>query len=257
MTVFVPYCGAPPVPGSEVWNFDPKLIAVLAVATLSLYWWSSILREPNRRQRGALLAGMLVLALGFISPLCNISVALFSARETQHVIFTLIAAPLIASGLAGERTSLAGSARGASAVAATLAFFGVFWIWHTPLAYDETLRNNGVYWLMHLSTIGAALALWLVAFRSSGLVAFLIVTATGLQMSLLGALLTFAAQPLFSVHKLTTSAWGVTWLQDQQLGGLLMWVPAGLLMTLYSVFALGSLLNRMNAAERAPLESVA
>ena len=102
-----------------------------------------------------------------------------------------------------------------------------------PAAYDKTLRNNSAYCLMHISTIGAALALWLVAFRSSGLVAFLIVTATGLQMSLLGALLTFAGEPLFSVHKPTTSAWGLTWLQDQQLGGLLMWVPAGLLMTLY------------------------
>jgi len=126
-----------------------------------------------------------------------------------------------------------------------------------PAAYDETLTNNTVYWLMHVSTIGAALTLWLVAFRSSGLVAFLIVTATGLQMSLLGALLTFAAAPLFTVHALTTSAWGLTWLQDQQLGGLLMWVPAGLLMTLYSVVALGSLLNRMNVADRAPFESVA
>jgi putative membrane protein len=62
-------------------------------------------------------------------------------------------------------------------------------------------------------------------------------------MSLLGALLTFAAVPLFSVHEFTTAAWGLTWLQDQQLGGLVMWVPAGLLMTAYSALAFGAALR--------------
>jgi putative membrane protein len=67
--------------------------------------------------------------------------------------------------------------------------------------------------------------------------------ASGVQVSLLGALLTFAAVPLFSVHEFTTAAWGLTWLQDQQLGGLVMWVPAGLLLTAYSALAFASALR--------------
>ncbi len=80
-----------------------------------------------------------------------------------------------------------------------------------PAAYDKTLRNNSAYCLMHISTRSAPVGLLAGRIAVSGLVAFLIVTATGLQMSLLGALLTFAGEPLFSVHKLTTSAWGLTW----------------------------------------------
>ena len=45
------------------------------------------------------------------------------------------------------------------------------------------------------------------------------------------------------MHEFTTSAWGLTWLQDQQLGGLVMWVPAGLLLTAYSVLAFGAALR--------------
>jgi putative membrane protein len=257
MTVFIPYCGTPPVPGSESWNFDPKLIAGLALSAVLVHWRSTRTRDASHWRNVTAPAGMVVLALAFVSPLCNLSVALFSARAAQHMLLTLVAAPLIASGLVRAGASLDGWVRARCALAATLLFAGVFWIWHTPAAYDETLRNNLVYWLMHVSTIGAALVLWLVVYKSSGLVAFLVVSATGLQMSLLGAVLTFAGRPLYSVHASTTSAWGLTWLQDQQVGGLLMWVPAGLLLTLYSVFALGSMFVRMNAAGRAPLESVA
>ena len=89
----------------------------------------------------------------------------------------------------------------------------------------------------------AALVLWIAVFNSSGPLAFLVLFASGVQMSLLGALLTFAAVPLFSVHEFTTAAWGLTWLQDQQLGGLVMWVPAGLLLTAYSALAFASALR--------------
>ena len=193
--------------------------------------------------------GWLLLALAFISPLCNLSVALFSARVTQHMIIALIAAPMIARGLifAPERAG----PWGAAAWVATLAFAAIFWIWHSPVFYDETLRNNVVYWLMHVTTIAAALALWMAVFNSSAPLAFLLLFVTGVQMSLLGALLTFAAVPLFSVHEFTTAAWGLTWLEDQQLGGLLMWVPAGLLLTVYSVLAFGAAL-RLDAPVASP-----
>jgi putative membrane protein len=250
MAAFVPYCGEPPIPGSEVWNLDPKLLAGLFLAGLVAYRFSERAgAADDKLRRASVFSGLGVLGFAFVSPLCNVSVALFSARATQHVIVALIAAPLIAKALVPRRAQDRSSDLGAP-VGATLVFAVVFWFWHSPAAYDETLRNNAVYWLMHLSTVGAALFLWRLAFRSNELASFLIITVTGLQMTLLGALLTFAAQPLFSVHEFTTAAWGLTWLQDQQLGGLVMWAPAGLLLTGYSIFALGRLLGRMEAADR-------
>ena len=108
---------------------------------------------------------------------------------------TLVAAPLIARGLAPALTPASARNSHAFAWAATFGFAAIFWIWHSPLFYDETLRSNVVYWLMHVTTIAAALALWTAVFTSSAALAFLLLFVTGVQMSLLGALLTFAAAP--------------------------------------------------------------
>jgi putative membrane protein len=237
---FVPYCGSAPANGALHWNLDPVLIVVLVVLALAHFGFA--------RSRGAAKTGLcvsafgwLLLALAFISPLCNLSVALFSARVTQHMVIALIAMPMIARGLVSVPE--ARRSWGNAAWVVTPVFAAVFWIWHSPVFYNETLRSNVVYWLMHATTIAAALALWMAVFNSSAPLAFLVLFVSGLQMSLLGALLTFAAVPLFSVHEFTTAAWGLTWLQDQQLGGLVMWVPAGLLLTAYSALAFASALR--------------
>jgi putative membrane protein len=167
---------------------------------------------------------------------------------------TLVAAPLIAQAfMASEaRSRWKDSTFFAGSTAA--AFAAIFWAWHTPALYDATLQNNVVYWTMHATTFAGALAVSLAVFGSSAPVAFLVIFATGLQMSLLGALLTFANVPLFAVHEFTAAAWGLTSLQDQQLGGLLMWVPAGLLLTAYSVVAFGRALQGLDARFLSPLE---
>ena len=253
MAGFIPYCGSPPVPGALHWNLDPVLISgLLIMAVTHLAFASS--RGVAKRELGACAFGWLILSLAFISPLCNLSVALFAARVAQHMAIALVATPLIARGLvfalAGRRpwTGIAWAATGA--------FAAIFWIWHSPAFYDETVRSNVVYWLMHGTTIAGALVLWVAIFNSSAPLAFLVLFATGVQMSLLGALLTFATVPLFSVHQFTTAAWGLTWLQDQQLGGLVMWVPAGLLLTAYSAFAFGAAL-RLDAGVGSPVEEKA
>jgi putative membrane protein len=169
---------------------------------------------------------------------------------------TLVAAPLIAWGFMPAWRDTSWPRGIVFPWVSTVGFAAIFWIWHSPLFYDETLKNNLVYWLMHVTTFGAALALWVSVFSSSAPLAFLLLFATGVQMSLLGALLTFAAVPLFTVHEFTTAAWGLSWLEDQQLGGLLMWVPAGLLLTAYSVVAFGAAL-RLGAPLAAPEEDKA
>ena len=244
---FVPYCGVAPVPGAEAWNLDPALLAGLAIGLAGGV--SIIVRSKGRSQDLLFFAaGWATLALAFVSPLCNVSVALFSARALQHMILTLVAAPLLVRGLIGSFQGRR-PVGGVFAVSSAIAFTLCFWFWHSPFAYDATLENNAVYWAMHATMLGSALALWVAVFRSRGLIAFSIVSAISLQMSMLGALLTFASAPFYQVHALTTAAWELTWAQDQQLGGLLMWVPAGLLLVLYSATALAFSLRESEEPE--------
>jgi putative membrane protein len=102
------------------------------------------------------------------------------------------------------------------------------WFWHAPGPYDATFSSDLIYWLMHITIIGTALMLWSVLLEPTreGTVATLAVGAVStLQMTFLGALITMTSHLLYAPHILTPYAWGLTQAADQQLGGLIMWVP--------------------------------
>jgi putative membrane protein len=250
-----PYCGAPPVPGALAWNTDPVLAAALIAAAV-LYAIGAARKPVSGRAQACFWSGWLLTSLALVSPLCNLSVALFSARVGQHVILTTLAAPLLVLGRV-ERILLllpGAPARfqdtqfnfGALGQAlATTVFALVMWAWHVPGLYDATFRSTFVYWGMHASFIGAALLLWFAALRSADSIGtvFAALIATMLQMSLLGAWLTFAGRPLFAVHADTTWPWGLSQLQDQQLGGLIMWVVGGFFLTAGALVVLADYLS--------------
>lgn len=206
------YCGPAPLPAElwTRWNFDPLLLAAL----LALAW---MLRRDRAGQ-----AAVLVLVVAFVSPLCAASSALFSARVVHHVLLVAVAAPLLAR---AWPTRLPGHPAPAFAVSTTL-----LWAWHLPVAYDLALAHVGVYWLMQLSLLGSALWFWQAVFapQRQPVEALYYVVAGFAQMGMLGAILTFAPTPLYAAHAVAPLAWGLTPLADQQLAGLLMWVPAGL-----------------------------
>ncbi|WP_235937823.1 cytochrome c oxidase assembly protein [Pseudoroseicyclus tamaricis] len=206
------YCGAPPPPSDlwSRWNLDPVLIAALLVLAVAL-----------RRDRAA-LAGVGVLALAFISPLCALSSALFSARVVHHLLLVAVAAPLLAQALRGRRTE--------SLALPTAISAAVLWAWHLPAAYDLALSNVAVYWLMQLTLVGTATWFWHAVLngRASPVERMAFIIAGFAQMGMLGALLTFAPQQLYAAHVIAPFLWGITPLADQQLGGLIMWVPAGI-----------------------------
>ena len=250
---YVPYCGEAPIPGEVSWNIDPVLISIFCVVGASYMLGCRRIQTLAIRERCYFGLGLFIAAAALVSPLCNLSVALFSARVTQHVILTLIAAPLIVLGRA--ESAIAGMQKwGPSrstrqprfgAAASGVAYAAAMWTWHMPGPYDATLRSDAVYWLMHITTFGSALAMWHFLLRRDQSHAGTTVTAvgTGIQMSLLGALLTLAPSPLFVVHYTTTWPWGLSPLQDQQLGGVIMWVLAGTLFTAYGLAAFASWLD--------------
>ncbi|HEY5677032.1 MAG TPA: cytochrome c oxidase assembly protein [Myxococcales bacterium] len=257
------YCGAPPVP-AELWlrwNLDPVLLLTLA-ACLVLYLLAGRRAGLHAGRRALFVAGWLASALALVSPLCSLSVALFSARVGQHMFLAAIAAPLVALGRPGlavralrRRDSSRGRGEGRGAYEPLLAagaFAAVLWCWHTPGPYELTFKSTVVYWFMHLTLFGTALWLWsslLDAADERLGAAIAAALLTGLQMSLLGAIITFAGRPLYAPHLLTTGAWGLSPMDDQQLGGVLMWVPAGVVFVGALVGGTAALLHRL---ERAP-----
>ena len=221
MVVLVPYCGSPPLPGALLtrFNWDPVLItALLVLAAIHIAW------QPERARRTYAACGWGIAAFALISPLCALSVSLFSARVAQHMILILAAAPLLALALPGASPRFAR----ARLWSACSIFFVALWFWHMPRPYDATFASTFVYWTMHVTLFGSAVLLWRELLQNGHQHTVDVLTAgalTSMQMGMLGAVLTMAARPLFFWHLTTTQAWGLTPLEDQQLGGVFMWVP--------------------------------
>ena len=174
----------------------------------------------RRRKAGVVAVG--VLALAFVSPLCALSSALFSARVVHHVLLVAVAAPLLAMAVpARDRKGI---------VVPFVMSTAALWAWHVPAAYDAALASVPLYWAMQLSLLGTAVWFWgaLLAEGRSPVDRLAFVVAAFAQMGLLGALLTFAPASLYAAHAFAPLAWGLTPLQDQALGGVIMWVPAGI-----------------------------
>ncbi len=204
------YCGPAPSPADlfSRWNFDHWALAILIGLTL----WA------GRTRPGA--AAILVLAFAFLSPLCALSSALFSARVVHHVLLVVIAAPLLA---------LSSPARAATGVGLPfLLATAALWLWHVPRAYDWALGNMAIYWVMQATLFGSACLFWRAVFSQPAGSGVGWVFLAYLAMGMLGAILTLAPDAVYATHATTPLLWGLSPLSDQQLGGLVMWMPAGL-----------------------------
>lgn len=204
------YCG-PSIPPAEIllaWRLDGIALAL----TAALVWLG--------RERPAALWAAGGLGLLYLSPLCALSAALFSARAVHHAALVAGIAPLLALAFPAQ------SARGLWP-ALTLST-AVLWAWHLPAAYAFGVVGAAPYWGMQASLLGTAVLFWRAALAAPAGEAGLALLFGALQMGMLGALLTFAARPIYGVHLTTTGPYGLDPLADQQLGGLVMWVPGAL-----------------------------
>ncbi|MDQ6676441.1 MAG: cytochrome c oxidase assembly protein, partial [Acidobacteriota bacterium] len=122
---------------------------------------------------------------------------------------------------------------GITAPAAAWAIHGVtLWVWHAPALFQATLTNDWIHSAQHISFLGSALLFWWSLFYARGAHSYgagvLYLFTTAVHTSVLGALLTFARTVWYPAYRATAPLWGVSALEDQQIGGLIMWVPGGL-----------------------------
>jgi cytochrome c oxidase assembly factor CtaG len=109
------------------------------------------------------------------------------------------------------------------------------WFWHLPAPFAWSLASERVHALEHICFFGTSLMFWslvvepLAKRRMDYGMTMVFVVTFGMQMGLLGALLTFSGHPLYAAYSQTTERWGLSPLEDQQLGGLSMWIPASLI----------------------------
>lgn len=240
------------------WDLDPLLGLTLVVAAL-LYRrgtarigarGTAAAREGARS--AAFYGGLVVIALALSSPGHALAETLLSAHMVQHVVLIVVAAPLLACGRPGLPIMLAlpsslqrrlraapvlRLSRIVRRVVANAPMVGVLgaaalWAWHLPEPYDWALRSEVGHRLEHLSFLATALLFWAVVvprrsrYRNQA-AAIALTFATGLQSAALGAILVFATQPLYPAHERRAVAWGMNPLADQQLAGVIMWVPMG------------------------------
>lgn len=271
LPVHIPYCGLPPSPALvwTRWNLDPVLITgLVAVTCLYVLGVQRMARSgnatgnrsqipPGHLEQAAFHLGWATAALALISPLCPLSVSLFAARCAQDMILSLIAAPLVMVGRPfAVLTSMLGrdsttSATPSSPLLAAAAFAVVLWFWHAPGPYAATFASTTVYWLMHFTMFGSALWLWAGLLDRTPKRVIPVIGASifsSVQMGFIGAVIVFAPRPLYTPYLITTRAWGLTQLQDQQLGGAIMWVPGCVIFFVVAMVVLWLVLERMETA---------
>jgi putative membrane protein len=270
--------GQPPAPHDlwSAWNLHPVLLAGLLLAAWAYRrGQTSGPRRPVDTWRARCFTLALVaLGLALLSPLDALSNALASAHMVQHLLLLLVAAPLLAISApssailrgsppamrraSGRWRRRLGLTHGNLAVlrhpaAVWLLQVGVLWFWHAAAPYDAALDNQFLHLLEHASFLVTAVLFWHVvigvrgAARVSGGLGVLLVFAMAMQSVFLSVLLTFARTPWYSGYATTTAPWDLDPLTDQQLAGVIMWIPAG---GIYLAAALVLLVTWIRATER-------
>ena len=239
---------------SVPWSWEPSIVLPLAI--LLVVYTAGLFRRGNietlRWRHASFYAGFLTLTLALVSPIHELGEQLFSAHMLQHEILILVSAPLISAAHPGatmlwafaprHRVNLGGwvhSIERSSPIAfltrplaAWLLEAVTLWVWHIPALYQATLTSDWIHAAQHLSFFFTAVIFWSALYgvgrsaMSYGAATFY-VFGTAAHCSALGALLTFSTVLWYPAYQQTTQIWHLTPLQDQQLGGVIMWVPSG------------------------------
>ncbi|MBZ7927238.1 cytochrome c oxidase assembly protein (plasmid) [Ensifer adhaerens] len=236
------------------WTFDPWISLPLAIISL-LYGlglikvWRRARRVGPIAQRILLFyAGVLSLAGALLSPLHWLGEHLFAFHMIEHEIVMVVSAPLMVIArpmgfllwaLPRRTRHLAGRAIHSPAMSkawewstrttnATILHGIAIWAWHVPTLFDAAFLSPHIHRLQHISFFATAILFWwALVWKSGHGVAGWHLFVTMMHTNILGALMALAPRAVYFAQTNTTLSWGLTPLQDQQLAGMIMWVPAG------------------------------
>lgn len=241
--------------------------AALSIAVVGLWYGLGFVRahrtgKPTVRAC-AFASGLGVLAIALLGPLDRWATQSFAAHMVQHELLMLFAAPLLVLGrplpmllwaFPGDLRRMIGSGARSSPVrvfwgwllspaVAWLCHGLALWIWHAPRLFDDALRSPAVHDLQHLTFFCGALVFWASLAeerrRDRQGAGILYLFTTVLHTGVLGALITFATRLWYSPYLDIPSAWGMSALEDQQLGGLIMWIPGSAVYVAAALWLLG------------------
>jgi cytochrome c oxidase assembly factor CtaG len=240
------------------WSWEPWTTAILALTAI-VYSIGSV-RTGFTRSTVFFFLGWLTLVVALVSPIDTLGGILFSAHMAQHELLMVIAAPLIVIGRPlvmflwsmpmhwrarvgawCQSAPIAASWRAITGpLVVTIVHAIALWIWHLPALYQATLTNDAIHAAQHISfLVTAALFWWALIHGRYGrmgygvAVAYVFVTAA--HSGILGALIAFAPNVIYPIYQETTARWGLDPIEDQQLAGILMWIPAGVIFTIVGV----------------------
>lgn len=232
----------------SAWDWEPTVIAGCAVLLLA-YFASLQFQFP--KVAWYFVAGIAVLLLALVSPLDTLGDSyLFSAHMLQHILLILVVPPLLLMGVPPDlaqrilRRPFAGRVEHvlSKPVLAWTLGIGAMWLWHWPPLYNAALASESIHVGEHLMFLVTATIFWwpvlspIEESRLAPLGAVVYVFGACVAHSVLAILLTFAPLGLYPAYlqpadtlnilPLLRDRWGLTPRDDQQWGGLLMWVPA-------------------------------
>jgi len=206
----------------------------------------------------AFFAGLGAILTALVSPVDALAEQLFSVHMVQHMLLTVVAAPLIQLGTP-VRPLLLGLPRafrrfvvrpvaGARPVhwafhglrlplVAAALYVGGLYVWHIPRVYDAAVESTGLHLTEHLWFLGSALLFWSVVIDPVPLRATLpyaaripyLLLVGAAQNTILGGLLAFSTRLFYSHYTGRSAAYGLESVTDQRLGGAIMWVPGDLI----------------------------
>ena len=241
------------------WSFEPAVLLPLVGVAVAWAWAVGRVNAAHpaspvpRRRSAAFLGGLAAIAVALLSGIERYDTTLFSIHMVQHILLTLVAAPLIALGApitlalrvaspeVRRRVLLpALHSRAlrilAFPVVAWLLFAGVMWASHFSPLFDLALEDRLVHDLEHALFLGSALLFWWPAvgldpgpWRLSHPVRMIYVFLQMPQNTFLAVVILNAAAPLYPHYATLVRAWGPTALVDQQIAGGVMWLVGDVL----------------------------
>ncbi|MGD8404882.1 MAG: cytochrome c oxidase assembly protein [Anaerolineales bacterium] len=229
------------------WTWYPSVVIGFSLWTV-FYVLANRSKQTPWWQQAAFHLGTLAGLLALFSPLDELGDEyLFSAHMVQHLLLMFVTAPLwllgtpgwLVDGIIPERLDKLVK-RLASPLSAFVAFVGVLWFWHVPAIYELAQESEAIHIFEHLSFIGAALIGWcpVAGAETSRLpkpappVRMLYLFLLTVPCTALAAILTFAGTPMYPFYVTAPHIFGLDALQDQHLGGLLMWLPTHMFLLL-------------------------